>query len=82
MVVGSIQATKDVSNNPFTAEALVLFLAIQFCKESSITHVIIEGDALEVVNQLMKDAMDWSQGGFLIQDARELLNYDLVCISC
>lgn len=46
MVVGLLQATRGFNDNPFTVEALALLLATQFCKETGITQIIVEGDAL------------------------------------
>lgn len=59
---------------PFIAEALTLFHATLFYKEIGITRVIIEGDALQVINQLKVDKMDWSQCGALAEDVRKVLN--------
>lgn len=39
-----------------------------------IQKLIMEGDALQVVNNLSKNKTNWSQGGLLIEDAKILLN--------
>lgn len=47
---------------------------VQFCKDFGMTKFILKCDTLQVVNNLAKKETDWSQGGLLIQDARNILN--------
>lgn len=37
------------------------------------TSLILEGDALKVIQILRKEVEDWSEGGCIIHDARALL---------
>lgn len=60
-------------NNPLVAEAFGLLLAVQFYKDVGLKEFIIEGDSLQVVNLLQSMDTNWSQAGFLIQDAKTIL---------
>lgn len=64
----------DFKSNPFTAEAYALLVAVQFYKDSSLNHLILEGAAIHDVNLLAKGDADWSQGGYLLLDVRNILN--------
>lgn len=63
-----------LTNNPFVAESLAIFIAIQLCKDAGIHKIILKGDVLQVVNLMKLKAQDWSEGGMLVQDALYLIN--------
>lgn len=64
----------NLNDNSFTAEAYGLLAAAIFCKELNLTNIILEGDALQVVNMVNNAVTNWSLGGLLIEDARKVLN--------
>ncbi|XP_041000308.1 uncharacterized protein LOC121246267 [Juglans microcarpa x Juglans regia] len=49
-------------------EAVAALRAVLYCKQLGISRLLIEGDALNVVNDLNKETMDWSTAGLIIQD--------------
>lgn len=59
-VIGLLRCTRVFHLDPFTAEALALLTAVQFCEEASLTNIVVEGDALRVSNKLRKEEEDWS----------------------
>ncbi|KAF5470790.1 hypothetical protein F2P56_011279 [Juglans regia] len=74
LVMGSLRASRNLKGTPFFAEAYDLLLAAVFCKEIGLTHVCLEGDSKQVVDLLQNCARNWSLGGCLVEDAREILN--------
>lgn len=57
-VLGSMCVKKAIATSSFTVEALGLFEAILFCKHADFSNIILEGDALQVVNQLKSNTVD------------------------
>lgn len=51
-VIGSMQASRNLIINSVTVEAYAMLVAIQFFLNSSLSHLILEEDALQVVNLL------------------------------
>lgn len=49
-------------------------LAAIFCQNMGIKEVVMGGDTLQMVNNLSKTTNDWSQGGLMIEDAKNILN--------
>lgn len=57
-VIGSMQASRNLITNHFIAEAYAMLVAVQFCQDSGLNHLILEGDALQVVNLLAQENTD------------------------
>lgn len=72
-VLGSLRIIKDSFSSVLTAETLGHFETVNFCKDMGFTSLILEGDALKVIQILRKEVEDWSEGGCIIHDARALL---------
>lgn len=47
-------------NDTFTAKALALFKAASFYKDIGLGPLMVEGDALQVIQLLKNPAADWS----------------------
>ncbi|KAF5481630.1 hypothetical protein F2P56_002269, partial [Juglans regia] len=78
---GSVTATLSSSRCIFPdaklAEAMAALRAVLFCKQIGISRVLLEGDALNVVNDINSEAKDWSSVGLIIQDIKtELQNLE------
>ncbi|XP_042939466.1 uncharacterized protein LOC122274496 [Carya illinoinensis] len=72
-VLGTMLARRELNLSPFTAEAYVVMMAVIFCKEAGFQSVLFEGDSLKVVEGMQKTAKDWSQGGLIIEDTKQML---------
>ncbi|KAF5445283.1 hypothetical protein F2P56_034346 [Juglans regia] len=68
LVIGALRANRPLRGSVFDAEAYGLLLACVFCKEIGIRHLCLEGDSKQV-----QDSPNWSLGGCLISDAKEVL---------
>lgn len=53
-------------------------LAATVCQNMGITAMVMEGDALQVINNLSKTTTDWSEGGLLIEDAIKTFSIPLL----
>lgn len=60
--------------DPTIAEAVAAWKAVELCCELGAQRVILEGDALEVVQALRHEDPSWSRYSQLITDARIKLN--------
>jgi ribonuclease HI len=59
--------------DPTVAEAVAAWKTIGFCCDQGFSHLILEGDALEIVHGLNKDSSSWCRYGQLLSDSRECL---------
>lgn len=50
-------------------------MAAALCYDTGFQKLILEGDALQVVNNLTNNVKDWSQAGILLEDTRKLLDF-------
>lgn len=73
-VLGAMYVKQSIATNPFTAEAIRLFEAVLFCKNAGFSNLTLEGDAFQVVRILLSNFVDWSEGGCVINDSRQLLH--------
>lgn len=73
-IVASFCTTVPCFTEPTTAEAIAACKAAQFCREQDFQHIIMEGDALMVVEGLMQEGPSWQRYGHLIAEARNFLN--------
>ncbi|XP_035546735.1 uncharacterized protein LOC118348703 [Juglans regia] len=74
LVIGALRANRPLKGSVFDAEAYGLLLACVFCKEIGVRQICLEGDSKQVVDQMNQDSPNWSLGGCLISDAKEILN--------
>lgn len=54
---------------PEIVEAVAALKEVTFCRELGLSKVILEGDALQVVNALKASTSNWSPYGHLIEEA-------------
>jgi hypothetical protein len=59
--------------DPVVAGTLAAFHALLFCHEIGVQHVIFEGDALQVVNEVNAENLCNTRYGHLIEDIRTSL---------
>jgi hypothetical protein len=64
-------ATKDFINNPTMAEAVGAWLAVALAKRLVLRNVIMEGDALEVVQAINREGNCWTVYGQIVNDIQE-----------
>lgn len=69
LVIATLGSPEPFQLDPFIVEALALFEAVKFCKVAALTHVMVEGDALRVVQLFKSPTGDLSHGGLIIQEA-------------
>ncbi|XP_042939551.1 uncharacterized protein LOC122274591 [Carya illinoinensis] len=74
LVIGTLRATRGVTETPFDAEAQGLLLAVVFCKEIRLRNLVLEGDSKQVIDILQIEGSNWSRGGLMVEDARQVLN--------
>ncbi|XP_042939498.1 uncharacterized protein LOC122274528 [Carya illinoinensis] len=81
-VIGALRANRLLKGSPFDAEAYGVLLVAVFCRELGLKSIYLEGDAKQVMDLLKNHKLNWSLGGCLIRDARQLLNdYSLWSVS-
>lgn len=71
-VLGTRCVIKTIATGSLTTEAMGLFETILFCKHDHFSNLILEGDALQVVKLLQSNSVDWSEGGCLINNSKQL----------
>lgn len=63
--------------DPGVAEALTAWQAVEVSQHLGLCKIVLEGDALEVVNVLKHEGMWMGRYGHLLQDAKQRLNHCL-----
>jgi ribonuclease HI len=74
LVVASLCSTVPSITDPPTAEAIAAWKAAELCHALGLQRVILEGDALAIVQGLRQEAPSWCQYGLLLEDTRSILN--------
>ena len=59
---------------PSVAEALGAWKSVGMCLSLDFSKIILEGDALEVVNALKKEGLYWCSYGIVVNDTKVLLS--------
>jgi hypothetical protein len=67
------ETTKEMVTDPGTAEALAAWHAAKLARRLDLRQVVLEGDALEVVNLLKLDRTWLCSYGYVIQDVKSIL---------
>lgn len=67
-VLGTLLASRHYNSNPFTAKAIGLLAVVLFYKDVGFNNLILEGDALLVVDLLKANLIVWSEGSLIISD--------------
>lgn len=72
--MGTLRASRRYRCDPFIAKACALLEIVNLCKEVGFSSFILEGNNLQVVKLLGEKIIDWSEGAFIVQDAKTMLN--------
>jgi hypothetical protein len=67
-------ATREFITDPATAEALTAWQAAQLSHRLGLQNIVLEGDALEVVNVLRTEETWLGRYGHILQDAKHMLS--------
>lgn len=74
---GRVKAAKSLTKlgniDPTMGEAMAAFQAVSLCQALGVPTLILEGDALRVVNALNSKDIDYSKMGHIVEDTRQLL---------
>jgi ribonuclease HI len=73
-VVASMSAPKCYIIALDIAGAVAALRAITFCRELGFTRVVLEGDAIQIVQVLKSSTHNWNSYGHLIKEARNQLH--------
>jgi ribonuclease HI len=75
---GVVLAERSTTNNflvePVMAEALAAFHAIELCQEMDFSDIILEGDALQIVNTMKTTGTNWSNFGHIVNGIKSELS--------
>jgi hypothetical protein len=72
-LLAALCATKEMVTDPGTTEALAALQAAELARRLDLRQVVLEGDALEIVNILKLDGAWLGSYGYVIQDANSIL---------
>ncbi|KAF5468805.1 hypothetical protein F2P56_012925 [Juglans regia] len=72
-VMATLRSSRKLVPDAKLAEAVAALRAVLFCKQLGISRLLLEGDALNVVNDLNREEVDWSAKGMIIQDIKSEL---------
>ncbi|XP_042972840.1 uncharacterized protein LOC122304646 [Carya illinoinensis] len=69
-----MRKNKFLNPDPYLAEACATLHAILLGSNIGLRNIILEGDALNVVNAINGVGEHWGQAGIVIADIQEILN--------
>ncbi|XP_040988934.1 uncharacterized protein LOC121236549 [Juglans microcarpa x Juglans regia] len=70
LVTATLRSSRSLFPDVKLAEAMAALRAVLFCKQLGISRLLLEVDALNVVNDINKETMDWSSARLIIQDIK------------
>ncbi|XP_042962408.1 uncharacterized protein LOC122296670 [Carya illinoinensis] len=73
-VIEALRARRPLAGKAFEAEAYGLVVTATFCKELGLNQIHIEGDSKRVINLMHGMEKNWSMGGLLVEDAKNILS--------
>ncbi|XP_042974848.1 uncharacterized protein LOC122306483 [Carya illinoinensis] len=74
LVIASLCSSITLNPNPMLGEAVAALRATILCAELGLTQIIIEGDALNVVQAVQSEEENWNAFGMVIRDVKSLLS--------
>ncbi|GLT53638.1 hypothetical protein SLA2020_268960 [Shorea laevis] len=74
LVLSSLCSTLSFITDPVIAEAVAAWKAANLCQALGFQRVILEGDALAIVQALQQTMPSWCKYGQIIADTRTILN--------
>jgi ribonuclease HI len=69
--MGARSITQQMKTDPKTAEIMAALQAVQFSKEAGFWEVIFEGDATQVVKEILSDPPMFSKAGHFIESIQQ-----------
>ncbi|KAF5458192.1 hypothetical protein F2P56_022246 [Juglans regia] len=72
-VLATMRMKQNLLPDPHLSESYVVFYASKFAMELGFQRIILEGDALNIVEGIKNGAQGWDSSSMLILDARSLL---------
>ncbi|XVF78426.1 hypothetical protein PTKIN_Ptkin14bG0131700 [Pterospermum kingtungense] len=79
LVTGAMHVAAPFCCEPDVAEATAAMMAVRFAKDLGLFRVIVEGDALRVINAVNSPSPDLSEIGNIIEEVRWLCRDFQVC---
>ena len=79
MVVGAVQSNVNGIKDPTLIETLVAVRALYFAKDRGFTKLVLEGDALGVINKVNDNTFDLSMIGNFVSEVKLIRRHFLVC---
>ena len=76
-VVAAMCTSRPYICDPATAEALAVWILAEFCCRFGFTHIVVEGDAMEIVLALQRADICRGRYGHFVEEAKHLLNQSL-----
>ncbi|XP_042983235.1 uncharacterized protein LOC122312641 [Carya illinoinensis] len=74
LVTASLCSSITLTPDPLLGEAAAALRATTLCAELGLTHIVLEGDALNVVQAVQGVEENWSAVGMVIRDVKSLLS--------
>ncbi|XP_042950154.1 uncharacterized protein LOC122282268 [Carya illinoinensis] len=74
LVMASLCSSITLNPNPLLGEAVEALRATTLCAELGLTQIVLDGDALNVVQAVQSEEKNWSTFGIVIRDVKSLLS--------
>ncbi|KAF5468375.1 hypothetical protein F2P56_012531 [Juglans regia] len=72
-IIATLRTKKHLYPDPLLDEAFRALKMVQFGLELGLTHIIIEGDSLQVINNLRRDKEGYNSTSMYVHEAKQLL---------
>jgi hypothetical protein len=76
MVVAAACHSVRFLTDPIIEELFVALRAVEFCRNRSFSHIILEGDSLIVITALNNKNDNWRRYGKIMNDTDVVLHFD------
>ncbi|XP_042939391.1 uncharacterized protein LOC122274416 [Carya illinoinensis] len=74
LVMASLCSSITLNFDPSLGEAVAALKATILCAELGLTHIVLEGDALSVVQAVQNEEENWSAFGMVVRDVKSMLS--------
>ena len=71
--LAALSKTRLENLEPITGEAFAAFSAVCLCRDLELQHIMMEGDAKQIVDAVNSNTSSWSRFGHIIDDTRRIL---------
>ncbi|XP_040986476.1 uncharacterized protein LOC121234574 [Juglans microcarpa x Juglans regia] len=72
-IIATLRTKKHLYPDPLLAEAFDALKTVQFGLELGFTQIIIEGDSLQVINNLKRDKEGYNSSSMYVHEAKQIL---------